>query len=100
MTSNPHGPLMPWATLVLQWRRQWVAKPQGGANPIKLRPSSDWGLKPDPMKPESLVIADQPRRGEYVLESCTHCPSSQGSREWMKLHVSGVSPSSVTWAKS
>ena len=20
-------------------------------------------------------------RGEYVLESCTHCPSSQGSRE-------------------
>jgi hypothetical protein len=79
--SNQHGPLMPWATLVLQWRRQWVAKPQGGANPIKLRPSSDWGLKPAPMKPESLVIANQPRCGEYVLESCTHCPSLQGSRE-------------------
>ena len=59
MTSNPHGPLMPWATLVLQWRRQWVANPQGGANPIKLRPSSDWGLQPAPMKPESLVIAYQ-----------------------------------------
>ena len=80
MTSNQHGPLMPWATHVLQWRRQWVANPQGGANPIKLRPSSDWGLQPAPMKPESLVIADQPRCGEYVLESCTHCPSSQGSR--------------------
>ena len=76
MTSNPHGPLMPWATLVLQWPRQWVANPQGGANPIKLGPSSDWGLQLAPMKLESLVIADQPRRGEYVLESCTHCPSS------------------------
>ena len=36
------------------------------------------------MKPESLVIANQPRRGEYVLESCTHCPSLQGSREYLK----------------
>ena len=80
MTSNPHGPLIPWATLVLQWQRQWVANPQGGANPIKRCLSSDWGLQPAPMKPESLVIADQPRCGEYVLESCTHCPSSQGSR--------------------
>ena len=35
MTSNPHGPLMPWATLVLQWPVQRAAKPQGGANPIK-----------------------------------------------------------------
>jgi hypothetical protein len=29
------------------------------------------------MKPESLVIADQPRCGEYVLESCTHNKSAQ-----------------------
>ena len=27
MTSNQHGPLMPWATLMLQWSIQWVAKP-------------------------------------------------------------------------
>jgi len=33
MTSNQRGPLMPWATLVLQWPVQRVAKPQGGANP-------------------------------------------------------------------
>ena len=33
----------------------------------------------DLMKPESLVIPGQPNRGEYVLESCTHRPSSQGS---------------------
>ena len=62
---------MPWATHVEQCRRQWVAKPQGGANPIKRRPSSDWGLQLDPMKEESLVIADQLCRGEYVLELCT-----------------------------
>jgi len=41
MTSNPHGPLMPWATLMLQWPVQWVAKAQAGANPIKAGPSSD-----------------------------------------------------------
>ena len=85
MTSNQRGPLMPWATHVLQWPVQWVAKPQGGANPIKTGPSSDWGLQPAPMKPESLVIADQPCRGEYVLESCTHRPSLQGSREYRKI---------------
>ena len=28
--------------------------------------SSDWGLQPDPMKLDSLVIAHQPWRGEYV----------------------------------
>ena len=81
MTSNPHDPLMSWATLMLQWPVQWVAKSQDGANPIKTGPSSDWGLQFDPMKLESLVIADQLCRGEYVLESCTHCPSNQGSRE-------------------
>ncbi len=59
MTSNQHGPLMPWATHMLQWSVQWVAKPQGGANPIKTGPSSDWGLQLAPMKSESLVIADQ-----------------------------------------
>src|SRR3989344_4910916 len=37
------------------------------------------------MKPESLVIAGQLYCGEYVLESCTHCPSSQGSREYPKF---------------
>ena len=59
MTRDQRGPLMPWATLVLQWLLQWVAKPQGGANPIKSSLSSDWGLKLALMKSESLVIADQ-----------------------------------------
>ena len=29
-------------------------------------------------------------RGEYVLESCTHCPSSQQSRECLKIPLSGI----------
>ena len=27
MTTDQHGPLMPWATHVLQWSGQWVANP-------------------------------------------------------------------------
>ena len=59
MTSSQRGPLMSWATHMIQWVLQWVAKPQGGANPIKSTPSSDWRLKLASMKLESLVIADQ-----------------------------------------
>jgi hypothetical protein len=59
MTPSQRGPLMPWATHMIQWMKQWVAKPQGGANPIKYILSSDWRLKLASMKLESLVIADQ-----------------------------------------
>ncbi len=50
----------------------------------KSRPSSDWSLQPDSMKVESLVIAHQPRRGEYVPGPCTHRPSNHGSRGDLK----------------
>ena len=46
--------------------------------------SSDWGLQLDPMKSESLVIADQQRCGEYVPGPCTHRPSHHGSRLYPK----------------
>ncbi len=46
--------------------------------------SSDWGLQFAPMKLESLVIADQPRRGECAPEPCTHRPSSHLSRAYPK----------------
>jgi len=82
MTPNQHGPLMPWAAHVVQWPVQWVAKPQGGANPTKTGPSSDWGLQFDPMKLESLVIAYQPWCDEYVPESCTH---NKRARQIFKL---------------
>ena len=59
MTSSQRGPLMPWATRMIQWLLQWVANPRGGANPIKGNLSSDRRLKLASLKLESLVIADQ-----------------------------------------
>ena len=50
---------------------------------LKVSLSSDWGLQLDPMKSESLVIADQQRRGEYVPGPCTHRPSRHES--WIRL---------------
>ena len=47
--------------------------------------SSDWRLKLASMKLDSLVIAHQPWRGEYVPGPCTHRPSSHGSRGCLKF---------------
>ena len=58
MTSSQRGPLMPWATRMIQWALQWVANPQGGANPIKSVLSSDRRLQLASLKLELLVIAD------------------------------------------
>ena len=38
------------------------------------------GLQLDPVKSESLVIADQQRCSEYVPGPCTHRPSRHESR--------------------
>ncbi|OGN12856.1 MAG: hypothetical protein A3C71_00985 [Candidatus Yanofskybacteria bacterium RIFCSPHIGHO2_02_FULL_43_15c] len=59
MTSGQRGPLIPWATHVVQWTVQWVAKSQDGANPTKAVLSSDKRLQLASLKLESLVIADQ-----------------------------------------
>ena len=57
----------------------------GDRMPIsKTCPSSDWSLQPDSTKLDSLVIAHQPWRGEYVPGPCTHRPSSHGSRGYLK----------------
>src|SRR5690349_9380099 len=53
--------------------RRWSESQKAGL-------SSDWGLQLDPMKSESLVIANQQRRGEYVPGPCTHRPSRHESR--------------------
>ena len=50
----------------------------------KSPPSSDWSLQPDSTKLDSLVIAHQPWRGEYVPGPCTHRPSSHESRGCLK----------------
>ena len=46
--------------------------------------SSDRSLQPDSVKLDSLVIAHQPWRGEYVPGPCTHRPSSHESRGCLK----------------
>ena len=83
MTSDPHGPYDlgdTRATMPATKR----CDPATGSQSHKSRLSSDWGLQLDPMKPESLVIADQPCRGEYVPGPCTHRPSSHGSGFYLK----------------
>ena len=83
MTSNQHGPYIRGDTRVtMAWNR---GKPPGDRerNP-KTRLSSDRSLQPDSVKLDSLVIAHQPWRGEYVPGPCTHRPSSHESRGYLK----------------
>ena len=70
--------LMPRAAHVLQWWYNGLP-PRERERIHKADLSSDWSLQLDSMKPESLVIAYQQRRGEYVPGPCTHRPSSHGS---------------------
>ncbi len=79
MTSSHHG-LYAWG-----YTRATMAGTEGSktarwSKPHKAGPSSDWRLQLASMKVESLVIADQLRRGEYVPGPCTHRPSSHESR--------------------
>ena len=55
-------------------------QPGNGEQILKSRPSSDCRLQFDDMKLESLVMAHQLRRREYVPRPCTHRPSHHESR--------------------
>ena len=83
MTSSHHG-------LYAQgYTRATMVKTAGSETVMlsqsqKLHLSSDWSLELDSMKVESLVIAHQPWRGEYVPGPCTHRPSNHGSWECPK----------------
>ena len=59
-------------------------RPREGEQILKVALSSDRSLQPDSVKLDSLVIAHQPWRGEYVPGPCTHRPSSHGSRGYLK----------------
>ena len=83
MTSNQHGPYVRGDTRVTMAGTAGSHLATSGANP-KACLSSDWSLQLDSMKLDSLVIAHQPRRGEYVPGPCTHRPSSHGSRGCLK----------------
>ena len=78
MTSSHHGPYdqgYTRATMVGTEGRQ----PARGSQSLKADRSPDRSLQLDCVKSESLVIANQPCRGEYVPGSCTHRPSHHGS---------------------
>ena len=88
-TSGHHGPYVQGdtrATMVGTAGRD----PARGSQSCKAGHSSDWGLQLDPMKLESLVIAHQPWRGEYVPGPCTHRPSSHESRGDLKRGVTAL----------
>ena len=78
MTSNHH------ALYILGYTRATMAgtKSRNTARWSKSHKaglSSDWSLQLDSMKLESLVIANQQCRGEYVPGPCTHRPSNHES---------------------
>ena len=83
MTSNQHGPYVWGDTRVTMAATEgsWQVTVGGSG---KGRLSSDWSLQPDSTKLDSLVIAHQPWRGEYVPGPCTHRPSSHESRGRLK----------------
>src|SRR5690606_3764054 len=83
MTSSPHGLYAQGCTRATMARTK-RSNAATRSKSQKTRPSSDCSLQLDCMKLESLVIANQLRRGEYVPEPCTHRPSSHGSREYPK----------------
>src|SRR4051812_15637001 len=74
MTSSHHAPYVQGFTHATMAGTKGC-DPVRGSVSQKAGLSSDWGLQLDPMRSESLVIADQQRRGEYVPGRCTHRPS-------------------------
>ena len=83
MTSNPHGPYVLGDTRATMASTEGC-KPVRGSQSQKTGPSWDCRLQLADMNEESLVIAHQPRRGEYVPGPCTHRPSHHESRFHLK----------------
>ena len=83
MTSNHHAPYVLGFTHATMAGTECCDTVRWSES-LKAGLSSDWGLQLDPMKSESLVIADQQRCGEYVLGPCTHRPSRHESRQHPK----------------
>ena len=65
MTSNQHGPYVRGDTRVTMGGTEG-RYPATGCQSPKATLSSDRSLQPDSVKLDSLVIAHQPWRGEYV----------------------------------
>ena len=85
-TSSHHGPYgqgYTRATMANTKGRQ----PARGSQSNKISLSPDRSLQLDFVKLESLVIAYQQWRGEYVPGSCTHRPSHHGSWFYLKAKL-------------
>src|SRR5215831_15170856 len=78
-TSNHHAPYVLGCTHATMAGTEGCDAVRRGES-LKAGLSSDRGLQLDPVKSESLVIADQQRCGEYVPGPCTHRPSRHESR--------------------
>ena len=83
MTSSHHAPYVQGFTHATMAGTK-------GCEPVRVSESrkaglsSDRGLQLGPVKSESLVIADQQCRGEYVPGPCTHRPSHHESWQYPK----------------
>ena len=85
MTSSHHGPYGLGYTRATM-DNTMGSQPARGSKSNKIILSPDRSLQLDSVKSESLVIANQQRRGEYVPGPCTHRPSHHGSglqKKWV-----------------
>ena len=78
MTSSPHGPYGQGYTRTTMVGTKGCQAARWSQSQ-KTHLSPDRSLQLDYVKSESLVIADQLCRGEYVPGPCTHRPSHHGS---------------------
>ena len=78
MTSSPHGPYGQGYTRTTMVGTKGCQTARWSQSQ-KTYLSPDRSLQLDSVKSESLVIADQQCRGEYVPGPCTHRPSHHGS---------------------
>ena len=99
MTSGQHG------AYVLGNTHPTMAKnnePQAGNGKQISEISSQFRLR-SATRPHEVGIASNGQSAggrEYVLGSCTHRPSRQQSRQWLKLRFTGVTPRSAMKLKS
>ena len=78
-TSSQYGPYAQGCTRATMAHADRRGAARRSKSP-RVRPSSDRGLQPDPVKADLLVTAHQLRRRECVPGPCTHRPSHHESR--------------------
>ena len=97
MTSSHHGPYgQGYTRTTMGGTEGRNAARRSQSQKTSLSP--DRSLQLDSVKSESLVIANQHCRGEYVPGPCTHRPSRHGSRKCPKSpYFSGAHGKAGDW---